>query len=144
MATNKSFTVQSFLTRFLFALALVFASYNPSGYSYFHWASNVLFTAEASITPMFALAGVALLIGWTIFINATFNALGGFGLGLAAAFFAIIVWWLVDIGLIGIDGFSVMAYITLTLLAAVLAIGMSWSHIRRRMTGQIDVDDVED
>ena len=25
-----------------------------------------------------------------------------------------------------------------------LATGMSWSHIRRRLTGQLDVDDVED
>ena len=144
MAVNKSFTVQSFLTRFLFALALVFTTYNPSGYSYFHWTTSVLTSSEVSITPLFALAGVALLIGWTIFINATFNALGGFGLGLAGAFFAIIVWWLVDIGLIGIDGFRVMAYIVLILMAALLAVGMSWSHIRRRMTGQIDVDDVED
>ena len=25
----------------------------------------------------------------------------------------------------------------------ILAVGISWSHIRRRMTGQVDVDEVE-
>jgi hypothetical protein len=28
-------------------------------------------------------------------------------------------------------------------LSGILAIGVSWSHIRRRITGQVDVDDVE-
>ncbi|MGB5773274.1 MAG: DUF6524 family protein [Sedimenticolaceae bacterium] len=32
----------------------------------------------------------------------------------------------------------------LVLLSAILAVGMSWSHIRRRLTGQIDVDEVDD
>jgi hypothetical protein len=28
-------------------------------------------------------------------------------------------------------------------MCGILAIGISWSHIRRRMTGQVDVDEVE-
>ena len=32
----------------------------------------------------------------------------------------------------------------IAVLSLVLATGMSWSHIRRKMTGQIDVDDVEE
>jgi hypothetical protein len=30
------------------------------------------------------------------------------------------------------------------MLAAIMATGMSWSHIRRRMSGQLDVDDVDE
>jgi hypothetical protein len=30
------------------------------------------------------------------------------------------------------------------LLAAILAVGMSWSHLRRKWSGQQDVDDVGD
>ena len=41
-------------------------------------------------------------------------------LGKAVAFFAIIVWWLVDIGLLGIDSVSIFTYIILFLLAAIL------------------------
>ncbi|MEH6357641.1 MAG: DUF6524 family protein [Pseudomonadales bacterium] len=143
MAANR-FTFQSFLIRLVFALVLVYASYNPSGYSWFHWAKETLFGESLSITPGFAMATVVLLIGWVVYIRATLRSLGTLGLGLALAFFGIIVWWLVDLGLIGVDSVSVITYIVLFLLGAILATGMSWSHIRRRMSGQLDVDEVDE
>tara|TARA_R110002050_G_scaffold9504_1_gene33021 strand:- start:164423 stop:164854 length:432 start_codon:yes stop_codon:yes gene_type:complete len=143
MASNR-FTLQSFLLRLIFALVLVYASYNPSGYSFLHWAKEALFGEAVAISPPFAMSAVVLLIGWTIYIRATLLALGGFGLGLAFTFFAIIVWWIIDLGIIGFDSVSVMTYIALFILAAILATGMSWSHLRRRMSGQTDVDDIAD
>jgi len=138
------FNGQSFLIRLIFALLLVYLSYNPSGYSFYHWAKDALLGESLALTPPFAMSAITLLIGWTIYIRATLRSLGGFGLSLALAFFAIIVWWLVDIGLLGVDNVSVMTYIVLFLLSAILATGMSWSHIRRRMSGQADVDEVDD
>jgi len=143
MAVSR-FNFQSFLIRLVFALVLVYASYNPSGYSWFHWAKETLFAESLSISPGFAMATVVLLIGWVVYIRATLRSLGAFGLGLAFAFFGIIVWWLVDIGLIGVNSVSVMTYIVLFLLGAILATGMSWSHLRRRMSGQLDVDEVDE
>jgi len=143
MATSR-FNFQSFLIRFVFALVLVYTSYNPSGYSWFHWVKETLFAESLSISPGFAMATVVLLIGWVVYIRATLRSLGPIGLGLAFAFFGIIVWWLVDIGLIGVDSVSVMTYIVLFLFGAILATGMSWSHIRRRMSGQLDVDEVDE
>lgn len=140
----QRFNFQSFLLRFLFALLLVFVSYNPSGYSYYHWAHDAFFGQGTFKTPPFAMTTVLLLIGWTIYLRATFRSLGGLGLLLALAFFAIIIWWLVDLGLLGINDFSILSYIALFLIAAVLAVGMSWSHIRRRISGQIDTDDVDE
>jgi len=49
----------------------------------------------------------------------------------------------VDWGWIAPENRKVISYIIMTLLSAVLAVGMSWSHIRRRLTGQADVDDLE-
>jgi len=141
---SKGFSVQSFLLRLIFALVLVYASYNPSGYSFFHWAKNALFEEALAISPPFAMSAVILLIGWTIYLRATLLALGGLGLSLAFAFFVIIVWWFIDLGLLSFDSISVMTYIALFILAAILATGMSWSHLRRRMSGQTDVDDVAD
>ena len=123
---------------------LVYASYNPSGYSLFHWAKDTLFADKLAISPAFAMATVVLLIGWVVYLRATLRSLGALGLSLAFAFFAIIVWWLVDLGLIGLDSVSVITYIVLFLLAAILATGMSWSHLRRRMSGQLDVDEVDE
>ena len=142
MANNR-FTLHSFLLRLVFALVLVYASYNPSGYSFFHWATQALFGNAVAISPPFAMSAVVLIIGWTIYLRATLNALGALGLTLAFAFFAIFIWWFIDLGLIGLDSLSIMTYVILFILAAILATGMSWSHIRRKMSGQLDVDDVD-
>jgi len=140
----QQFNSQGFLLRFLFALALVYLTYNPTGLSYYHWAKDALLVDSTIMSPPFALISVILLIGWTIYLRATFRSLGGFGLLLALAFFAIIIWWLVDLGLLGIRNVSVFSYIVLFLIAAVLAVGMSWSHVRRRLSGQADMDDVDE
>jgi len=87
--------------------------------------------------------GIVLLAGWVVFLRATFQSLGVLGLLLGAAFFAALVWLLVDFGLLAADSVSTMAWVTIVCLALLLAVGMSWSHVRRRMTGQVDVDDVE-
>ncbi len=141
---GKRFSWQSFFIRFGFALLLVFSTYNASGYSFYHWLKEVLVSSEASITPPLVLAAIVLLIGWTIYIRATLRSLGGFGLLLAFAFFGIIIWWLIDIGWLGVNSLSIFSYTTLFVLSAVLAIGMSWSHIRRRLSGQADMDDIDE
>lgn len=138
----KQFTFGSFLGRVLLAAFLVFATYNPSGYSYYHWLSSAI--TENTIGPQVALAGIALLIGWVFFLNATMDSLGVIGLVLATAFFAVVIWLFVDWGLISTESDKIMTYLILTVLSLVLAVGMSWSHIRRRMSGQVDVNEVED
>ena len=57
-------------------------SYNPSGYSYFHWFKDTL----PNFTPLLALGGIILIIGWVIYLRATFRSLGPIGLTLAALF----------------------------------------------------------
>jgi len=50
----------------------------------------------------------------------------------------------VDVGLLSLDSTGALTWVVLLLLSLILATGMSWSHIRRRLTGQFDVDDIED
>ena len=83
-----------FLLRLLVAFVLVFSSYNPSGYSYYHWVSENI----SSLTPTIALVGILLLVGWTIFLRATLRSLGPFGLLLAAAFMGVLLWMMIDWG----------------------------------------------
>ncbi len=128
-----------FLLRLLVAFVLVFSSYNPSGYSYYHWFSENI----SGLTPTIALVGVLLLVGWTIFLRATLRSLGPFGLLLAAAFIGVLLWMMIDWGWFDADNLKAVTYLILVVLSGILAIGVSWSHIRRRITGQVDVDDVE-
>jgi hypothetical protein len=135
----KGFGWVGFLLRLLTACVLVFSSYNPSGYSYYHWVSNNI----SSLSPWIALVGILLLIGWTIFLRATFRSLGPFGLLLAAAFMGVLIWMLIDWDWFQADSLTAVTYIILVVLCWILAIGVSWSHIRRRITGQFDVDEVD-
>ena len=127
-----------FLLRFIGALVLVLATFNPSGYSFVHWALD----GQQSL-PLKVLSGIILLIGWVIYLRATLRSLGVFGMILVAALFATTIWVLVDFGWLAVDNVSLLSYIILAMLAFLLAVGMSWSHIRRRLSGQADVDDVD-
>ena len=61
---------------------------------------------------------------------------------LATLFFGTLLWVVVDMGLISPNNIRVISYLILTLLALVLSTGLSWSHVRRRLSGQMDTDDV--
>jgi len=136
----KPITVQGFLLRLLFALLLVMLTYNPSGYSYSQWIEK----SFSDFTPLLGLAGISLLISWVIYLRATFRSLGLIGLALATFFFAMILWLFIDLGWLGFNNATAMSWVVLLLLAFILAIGISWSHIRRKISGQVDSDDVGD
>lgn len=137
---TRQLTAVGFFLRWIFAVILVFGTYNPTQYCYSAWLS----ANDFEITPVAALVGVTLLIGWIIYLRSTLLSLGLIGIGMFAAFFACLIWVLVDAGLLSLEGSSAMTWIILVVLSLVLALGMCWSHIRRRLTGQVSVDDVED
>jgi len=136
----KPITVQGFLLRFMFALLLVMLTYNPSGYSYSHWLQN----SFSDFGPLLGIAGISLIIGWVIYLRATLRSLGSIGLILAGLFFAAIIWLLIDWGWLGLNNVTAMSWVILVLISAVLAVGISWSHIRRKISGQVDADDVDE
>lgn len=134
------FTLGSFAWRLAFTLVVVMATFNPTRYSYVQW----LLSSRGTLGPEHAVAGVALLGGWLIVVTATQRALGSFGLIVLAAFLATLVWWLIDAGWLTANSMNAIEWVTLASLSVLLAIGMSWSFIWRRMTGQVDVDEVND
>ncbi|MCG6938295.1 MAG: DUF6524 family protein [Gammaproteobacteria bacterium] len=139
MATNKGFGFDSFIIRFIFALIVVFATYNPEGVSYYHWVSGSL----AEFSAFKAFVGVVLLIGWIMLIRATLGSLGLPGIIIATAFFGLAIWLIVDVLGLSTHSFRVISYIIEIMLASVLSIGVSWSHVRRRVSGQLDTDELD-
>lgn len=128
-----------FFVRLLFAIVLVGATYNPEGFSYYHWA----FGEGLPFGPEQAVVGVLLLIGWVIYLRATFRSLGGLGLTLSLALCISLVWLFSEWGVISPRSPRAIAYVSLVIVAVILAVGMSWSRVRRRLSGQVDVDDVD-
>lgn len=125
--------------RYLIALILVFSTYNPEGYSYVNWVMNM----QSGPIPLKILVGVVLLIGWAIYVRATRRSLGMIGVVLAMAFFSTLLWLFIDLSIIPADSLSAVSYIVLFIIGSLLATGMCWSHIRRRISGQLDVDEID-
>ena len=139
MADKNNFGFDSFIVRFVFALIVVFATYNPEGYSYYHWISADF----ATFSVLKAFVGVVLLIGWVILARATLGSLGALGIILAAAFFGLAIWLIIDVLGLSADNRHIITYIIEIMIACVLSIGVSWSHVRRRITGQVDTDELD-
>jgi hypothetical protein len=130
-------TASGIALRFLFALLLVLCTYNPSGWSYVHWIRD-----NFALTPYLVGAGLLLLIGWGIYLKATLNSLGMIGILASAAVLGTLLWLLIYWGVLSTSNFTAMQWVSEILLAALLALGMCWSHFTRRMSGQLDVDEL--
>jgi hypothetical protein len=138
---SREFNFLSFVWRFVSSTILVVATYNPTHYSYWAWL-NAARTAEPSaLGPEHFVIGVVLLIGWVILLAATQRSLGFLGLMLGGALLGGVVWLLVDIGLLNVNDMGTATWIGLFCISILLAVGLSWSHVWRRLTGQFEVDD---
>ena len=142
MAGSKEMSGVDLVLRFVGPLLLVLITYNPSGFSFYHWFAGAI--GGEGLGGIHFLALVVLVIGWSILLVATFNALDMFGVILAAAFLGAVVWVFIDFGLLDADSASAITWITLVCVALLLAIGLSWAHFWRKVTGQVSVDDVND
>ena len=136
---SREFNFLSFVWRFVSSLVLVVASYNPTQYSFWGWIASA--RAEDTLGPEHFVVGVVLLIGWVILLAATQRSLGFLGLLLGGALLGGVVWMLVDIEWLNVSTLSSATWVGLLCVAVLLAVGLSWSHVWRRLTGQFEVDD---
>jgi len=83
-------------------------------------------------------------VGYIIYLRATFRSIGLFGLLLILAVIGTALWVLYDFGWIALDDAAVNTWIGLVVLSFVLAVGLIWSIVRRSISGQADVDDVDE
>lgn len=147
MARRRSapFGLSNFLWRWAIALLLVMATFNPY-YSYTQWVIGAFGGGEGGvIIALQVVAGLALLIGYIIYIRATLRSIGPIGAILVVVLLLAIIWVLSELGLFQerIREGEFWIWIGLIMTATVLAVGISWSHVRRRITGQYDMDDID-
>lgn len=145
---SAGFSWGGLAARAVAAFGLVYLTYNPEGFSYFHWVfqrapgESGLGAYLHGFSPLKALAGIALVTGWVIFLQATRRSLGVGGAILVFALFACTIWAMIYYGAISPTSSRAVAHLVLLALALVLTIGVSWSHLSRRLTGQQDTDTV--
>lgn len=129
-----------FLLRWLAAFGLVAATYNPTELNFWRWASQH-YAEQLPLTILFALL---LFIAYIIFFRATLRSIGTFGMILVAAVFAALVWVLVDYNVLSLDNSKFNTWLGILAMSLVLAIGLSWSFVRRALSGQYDVDETDE
>jgi hypothetical protein len=129
-----------FMLRWGFAFALLAATYNPTQWNYSVWVAE---NWQAQM-PIAAFLGVVLLVGYIIYVRATLRSIGVFGMLLILAVVGTALWVAWDQAWISLANPTVNTWIGLVVMATVLAVGLSWSIVRRRISGQVDVDDVEE
>jgi hypothetical protein len=133
------------LTRFIAAIVLVYGTFNPEGYSFYHWAVAPAVNGTAAAgeqLPVKVLVGLLLVAAWVFFVQTTRRSIGWKGVLLILAILGAFVWALADWDVLQPGNSRVIAHIVLVALALVLALGMSWSHISRKVSGQVDTDDI--
>jgi hypothetical protein len=102
----------------------------------------VMTQGERPVSLM-VLAGLLLLIGYIIYLRATLRSIGGFGMLLVLALVGALLWVLYDFGVLSLDNTGLNVWLGLLALSLVLGVGLSWSHVRRALSGQADMDDVD-
>jgi hypothetical protein len=144
----EEFSWSGFIVRLAAAAFLVFATYNPEGLSYFHWViqrpagETGLGGYLHGFTPLKAFAGLGLLAAWIVFLQATRRSLGAGGALLVLGLFGCTIWAMIYYGVLSPTSGKAIAHLVLIAVSLVLAIGLSWSTISRKLTGQIDTDNV--
>ena len=129
-----------FFIRWIFAFGLLAATYNPTQWNFIRW-STANFDTNLSMTVLF---GLILLVGYIIYLRATLRSIGVFGMVLILAVVATLLWVMYDQGLINLDNPTLNTWIAIVALSIVLAVGLSWSIVRRKLSGQADVDDIDE
>ncbi|MGJ8611314.1 MAG: DUF6524 family protein [Octadecabacter sp.] len=129
-----------FLLRWLFAFLLLGATYNPTEYSFFRW----MMTSGAQSLSITVLCALLLVVGYIIYLRATMRSIGMIGMILVLGLVAAMLWVAFDLGWMSFENPTANTWIALVALSFVLGIGLSWSHVRRRLSGQADMDDVDD
>lgn len=134
MASTRTFTTSSFLIRLLLALFVVFATYNPTGYSYVHWLANT----SGDVFSKFVV-GLALLSFNIILLLTAYDALKRHGIIIVLANYGAIVLWLHIADFISLWDGRTFWMSLLVGLAAVHTAGLCYSLWIGRLSGLVHV-----
>lgn len=123
--------------RWLGAFLLLVATFNPTEWNYVKWS----IANGNDQVPLTLFLGLLLLIGFLVYLLATLRSIGRFGMLLVAALFGSGLWVLHSWGLLSLENSTINTWLGLFALSLILGVGLSWSILKRRLSGQATVDD---
>ncbi len=127
------------LLRWFGAFVLLAATFNPTPWNYVTWVQ----ANWATQMPLAVFLGLLLLVGFIVYTVATMRSIGLIGVILIAAIFGAGLWVLIGWGVISMTNSDLNTWLALVAMSLVLGIGLSWSSLRQRLSGQATVDEVD-
>ena len=127
------------LLRWLGAFLLLAAIFNPTSWNYVTWARN----SWADQMPLIVFSGLILAVAAMVYLVATMRSIGLLGAVVIAAIFGAGLWVLTDWGLLGLENSALNIWLGIIALSLILGVGMSWSILRQRLSGQQTTDEVD-
>ena len=128
--SGRAFTTSSFVIRLLFALFIVFATYNPTRYSYIHLLQDGQFDLGLKVV-----LGLILFTLNMFLLTTAVDSLRPLGIVLVVLDCMGIAYWLHSIGVIDLWRGETFVLSLLATLAALNAAGLSYSLWSGRLSG---------
>jgi hypothetical protein len=135
MAQQHAFGVKAFFIRFIYLFVLVLITYNPFHYSLFHWIQN-------EHTPLSIGSGILLIMLWSVVLWFVYLGSGFIGLFMGSVMISLLLWMAKNMGMIHFDNTLLNVIFAEISLSLLFSLGLSWAHIRRRISGQLSTDDI--
>lgn len=126
--------VKLFAKRWLFAAAVVFAAYNPSGHSYWHWALG-----NGGALSLKVLVGIALLALVAATLRMAFVSIGYAGIAIVLSLIMASMLFQDGLGWLAFEDVRITQVTILLWISTVLGVGLSWSFYQRRISGERDI-----
>lgn len=136
----KGSTPGILVVRLLVAAVVVFATYNPSGNSVFHWIKN----HDDPTNAWVVLVGIIFVLMHVALLIAAWKALGKVGVIIVLILFAALVYLSLQEGWVAPENLESIQWLALILYSVFLGIGLAGAIIWRRATGQIVTDEAHD
>ena len=127
------------LLRWIGAFLLLAAIFNPTPWNYVTWARD----GWTDQMPLIVFTGLILAVIAMVYLVATMRSIGILGALVIVAIFAAGLWVLSDWGVLGLENSALNIWLTIFALSLILGVGMSWSILRQRMSGQQTTDEVD-
>lgn len=131
---SRVFSTSGFFIRLLFAMFIVFATYNPTKYSYIHLLRDSDFDLGFKIV-----LGLALLTLNIFLLITAVDALKLYGIAIVVIDCLGVIYWLHSAGIIDVWRGDTLVLSLLGTLAALNAAGLSYSLWAGRLSGLLHV-----
>jgi hypothetical protein len=138
--TGKEITYLQWWVTMLMSLALAIGTWNPSGYHFVHYISNV-----DNILSGFNPFGILIMLAlWLLAIKSIFQSLKLYGAILTVIIIAAFIWGLQQYGVINVKDFNQAGWAATVGMGLLIWFGLNASIMWKKLTGVYTTDLTEE